>query len=130
MASLTPTSPLSPWSASLSGSSACSTRPFQPGDRVLLKEDTGSGGDVEAGAVRDNEEDEVAYSWSLFHVMFALATLYVMMTLTNWYSPSITTDITSFNNNSAAMWVKIISSWLAAAIYLWSMIAPAVLVDR
>jgi len=100
------------------------------GDRVLLKEDSGSGGDVEAGAVRDNEEDEVAYSWSLFHVMFALATLYVMMTLTNWYSPSITTDITSFNNNSAAMWVKIISSWLAAAIYLWSMIAPAVLVDR
>ena len=30
------------------------------GDRVLLKEDTGAtGGDVEAGAVRDNEEDEV-----------------------------------------------------------------------
>ena len=30
------------------------------GDRVLLKEDTGAtGGDVEAGAVRDNEEEEV-----------------------------------------------------------------------
>merc|ERR1719206_1400075 len=99
-------------------------------DMVLLSKDEGSGGDVEAGAARDNEESEVAYSWSLFHVMFALATLYVMMTLTNWYSPSITTDITSFNNNSAAMWVKIISSWLAAAIYLWSMIAPSVLVDR
>ena len=32
------------------------------GDRVLLKEDTGAtGGDVEAGAVRDNEEEEVLF---------------------------------------------------------------------
>lgn len=97
---------------------------------VLLREDGGAGGDVEAGPARDNEEDEVAYSWTFFHVMFALATLYVMMTLTNWYSPSATADITSFNSNSAAMWVKIISSWLAATIYLWSIIAPALFPDR
>merc|ERR1712212_1254097 len=92
------------------------------GDRVLLKEDTGAtGGDVEAGAVRDNEQDEVSYSWSLFHVMFALATLYVMMTLTNWYSPS--SDLTQFSSNSGAMWVKIISSWLCCALYVWTLIA-------
>ena len=36
------------------------------GDRVLLKEDTGSGGDVEAGAVRDNEEDEVLFDVNNF----------------------------------------------------------------
>ena len=41
--------------------------------------DDGSGG--------DSERDGVQYSWSLFHLMFALATLYVMMTLTNWYAP-------------------------------------------
>jgi len=99
-------------------------------DKVLLARDDGSGGDVEAGTVRDNEEDEVAYSWSLFHVMFGLATLYVMMTLTNWYSPTTSGDLSSYSSNSAAMWVKIISSWLAAAIYLWTLVAPAILVDR
>ncbi len=35
----------------------------------------------------DGEAEGVHYSWAMFHLMFALATLYVMMTLTNWYSP-------------------------------------------
>ena len=41
----------------------------------------------EDGPAGDTESDGVKYSWSLFHLMFALATLYVMMTLTNWYAP-------------------------------------------
>ena len=56
---------------------------------------------------------QVAYSWSLFHLMFALATLYVMMTLTNWYQPDTSGNIATYAANPAAMWVKIISSWLA-----------------
>ena len=32
-----------------------------------------------------DETDGVTYNWSLFHLMFALATLFVMMTLTNWF---------------------------------------------
>ena len=31
-----------------------------------------------------DEEYGVSYNWSLFHAMFALSTLYMMMTLTNW----------------------------------------------
>ena len=45
----------------------------------------------------DSEHDGVHYSWSMFHLMFALATLYVMMTLTNWYAPG--KDISIGNNN-------------------------------
>jgi len=114
--------------SSIATSTSSSSSKLTGTDKVLLKKDDGSGGDVEAGTVRDNEEDGVSYSWSLFHIMFALATLYMMMTLTNWYSPS--GDLSSFSSNSAAMWVKITSSWLAGAIYLWTLIAPAVLSDR
>ena len=60
------------------------------GGNNLLTQDNGAsggGGDAENGGqqVWDNEEDDVAYNWCLFHVMFALATLYAMMTLTNWF---------------------------------------------
>ena len=92
----------------------------------------GSFGDAEGGGqhVYDNEEDEVAYSWSLFHLMFALATLYVMMTLTNWYAPGHQLSIETISANMSAVWVKIISSWLCFGLYMWTLIAPMVLQDR
>lgn len=78
--------------------------------------------------VYDNEENGVAYSWSLFHGVFVAATLYIMMTLTNWYQPNST--LQELNQNAASMWVKIISSWLCAGLYGWSLLAPIVLKDR
>ncbi|KAF2881374.1 hypothetical protein ILUMI_24817 [Ignelater luminosus] len=86
------------------------------------------GGESGGKKVWDNEEDTVAYNWSFFHVMFALATLYVMMTLTNWYKPN--SSLKTLNANSASMWVKGISSWLCLALYGWTLIAPIVLHDR
>jgi len=84
----------------------------------------------EGPASGDNENDGVNYSWSLFHLMFALATLYVMMTLTNWYSPGKDVNIETISANMSAVWVKIISAWMCFTLYMWTLIAPVVLPDR
>ncbi|XP_018325873.1 probable serine incorporator isoform X2 [Agrilus planipennis] len=101
-------------------------------DKSVLVDNEGNehpnDGGESGGKVWDNEEDEVTYSWSFFHVMFALATLYVMMTLTNWYKPN--SSLNTLNANAASMWVKIISSWLGIALYAWSLLAPIILRDR
>lgn len=78
----------------------------------------------------DSEAEGVTYNWSLFHLMFALATLYIMMTLTNWYSPGADVTIETLSANMSAVWVKMVSSWLCCAIYVWTLIAPVVFPER
>ncbi|KAI8429971.1 hypothetical protein MSG28_000427, partial [Choristoneura fumiferana] len=100
-------------------------------DHILAKEGTQEGAGADGGEsgetkVFDNEGDAVAYPWTFFHVVFALATLYSMMTLTNWYNPSSQLS----KENIASMWIKITSSWLCIGIYIWTMIAPAIFPDR
>ncbi|CAG0923161.1 unnamed protein product [Notodromas monacha] len=100
---------------------------------VIIKDDGESGGLHQTGedagqSVWDNEEESVAYSWSFFHAMFALSTLYVMMTLTNWYSPN--SDLKTMSANWASVWVKIISAWLCLMLYGWSLVAPMIFPDR
>ncbi|XP_029977021.1 serine incorporator 2 [Salarias fasciatus] len=76
----------------------------------------------------DNEEEGVTYSYSFFHFSLLLASLYIMMTLTNWYKPN--SDYESMQTSMPAVWVKICSSWLGLALYLWTLVAPLVLPDR
>lgn len=101
-------------------------------DQILSKDIGDAGQDLESGNERrgtyDNEEEEVAYSWSFFHVMFALASLYVMMTLTSWNEPSA--SVADTHDNSSSMWVKMISSWLCSGLYIWTLVAPLILPDR
>lgn len=76
-----------------------------------------------------DEEEEVAYSYSFFHFIYFLASLYIMMMLTNWNSPQ-GSDLENFQRTSGSVWVKMISCWLGFALYLWTLLAPACFPDR
>uniref|UniRef100_A0AAR2LM68 Serine incorporator 2 n=1 Tax=Pygocentrus nattereri TaxID=42514 RepID=A0AAR2LM68_PYGNA len=101
----------------------------------LMQTEEGKGSQVESKMeedglrrVVDNEEDGVTYSYSFFHFHLFLASLYIMMTLTNWYKPDTTTQ--AMASTMPAVWVKICSSWLGLALYLWTLIAPVLLSNR
>lgn len=100
------------------------------GDSEVLIDDN-SDPDVEINGqrVRDDESTQVAYSYSFFHFTFTLASLYIMMMLTNWYSPE-GSDFTKLSSNWATVWVKVASAWVCFAIFIWTLIAPLIFPDR
>ncbi|GAA6226986.1 serine incorporator 1-like [Lates japonicus] len=99
----------------------------EEGQGLTAADEAATGEDGVRRAV-DNEEDGVTYSYSFFHFSLFLASLYIMMTLTNWYQPE--TNYDAMQTTMPAVWVKIGSSWLGLALYLWTLVAPLVLPDR
>ncbi|XP_006030895.1 serine incorporator 2 [Alligator sinensis] len=104
-------------------------------NKMMLTEEgpgaAGSGGaSLEDGVHRayDNEQDSVSYNYSFFHLCLVLASLYIMMTLTNWYRPD--EHFQTMSSPWTAVWVKISSSWAGLLLYLWTLVAPLVLPDR
>lgn len=101
-------------------------------DSVILDDASSHGPkDIEDGQPRravDNEKDGVQYSYSVFHLMMFLATLYIMMTLTNWQSPDV--EFQTVTSKWSPVWVKISSSWVCLILYLWTLVAPVFLTNR
>lgn len=92
-----------------------------------------SGGHSEEdGTPEDDETNEVAYSYTLFHIVFALASMYVAMLVTNWNSIATgdSGDFIIIGRSVTAMWVKAVSGWICYALYTWTLVAPLVLTNR
>jgi membrane protein YdbS with pleckstrin-like domain len=86
--------------------------------------------DLEASMLDGEEdaEDIPVYSneqaWA-FHLIMLTASLYLAMLLTDWG-----TFKSAGSAGEASMWVKIVAQWLTGGLFVWTLIAPAVLRDR
>lgn len=102
----------------------------------LMLEDGGASNDAD-GELND-ESDGCAYSYTFFHVVFATACMYIAMLLTSWDSIQSKTNEGTFEDDGPvqlghswqSVWAKVITSWLALLMYIWTLIAPIVLPDR
>ena len=81
----------------------------------------------------DDDDDEargpVKYSYSFFHLIFALAAMYTSMLLTGWGTRR-EDDTEAVGNDWTSVWVKFSSVWVAGALYAWCLVAPALFPDR
>jgi len=96
---------------------------------------TQQGMEERTDASNDDERQGTRYNYTIFHFIFALAACYVAMLLTDWQSlhhESTSADSMTMyiGTSKVSMWIRIISAWLCAALYGWSLLAPALLPER
>ncbi|KAL9275198.1 Serine incorporator 2-like protein [Drosera capensis] len=85
--------------------------------------------DMEAGKEKkETEARPVSYSYTFFHLIFALASMYAGMLLSGWTSSSESSDLIDVGWTS--VWVRICTEWVTAGLYVWSLLAPLLLPDR
>ncbi|KAF7316987.1 hypothetical protein HMN09_00433100 [Mycena chlorophos] len=83
---------------------------------------------------RDDERSGTRYNYSFFHVIFAIAAMYVAMLLNDWNvvsaKPQDHDNNIYIGRSEVAMWMRVVSSWICIVLYIWSLIAPVLLPDR
>ncbi|KAF9938162.1 hypothetical protein BGZ67_000425 [Mortierella alpina] len=99
---------------------------------ALDEDDAEDDDDTEYDA-RDDEKNGCQYNYTFFHLIFALAAMYIAMVLTNWntFAKDEGQDGMVYIGQSwAAVWVKVASSWICYGIYAFSLLAPIAFPDR
>lgn len=94
--------------------------------------------DETVGEERDDERSGTKYNYSWFHVIFIMAAMYVGGLLTDWKVVSTDPNVGAssplgagsaggeeqdvyIGRSEAAMWMRVVSSWICMIIYSWSL---------
>ncbi|CBI25248.3 hypothetical protein AAG906_019501 [Vitis piasezkii] len=76
-----------------------------------------------------HEAKPVTYSYTFFHIIFSLASMYSAMLLTGW-STSVGESGRLVDVGWPSVWVRIVTGWATAALYIWSLAAPILFPER
>ena len=72
----------------------------------------------------DEENIELEYNYSFFHFVMFLASLQLMMVVTNWHGPDELADLKKLVKNWATVWIQLSSSFLCVLFYIWATVTP------
>lgn len=95
---------------------------------ALLSDDEDE--DSAAKGPQDDERSNTQYSYSVFHIIFFLATCWVATLLTQGQDIQNDGEFASVGRTYWASWVKIVSAWICYSMYIWTLVAPIVLPER
>lgn len=95
-----------------------------------LDDDSDDEDSDDAKHANDDERNATQYNYSLFHLIFFLATCWVATLLTMSIDEKAEDDFVAVGRTYWVSWAKIISAWGCYGIYIWTLIAPVVLPDR
>lgn len=73
-----------------------------------------------------DERDGTVYSYSFFHFVFFLGSLYVMMTITNWFHYDNHKIEKLMDGSWSVFWVKMASCWVCLFLYLGTLLRPMI----
>jgi len=80
--------------------------------------------DVKGQDVIEDDYPRLSYRYWSFHMIYAAASMYLMMTLTNWFTPSDNLEESFKTGNETTFWIKAGTTAIIVVIYIGALMAP------
>ena len=89
-------------------------------------------GDSEAPATADGQDADLPYRPDFFSLVFCTGTAYAAMVFIAWDTSGLKPTPGEFTVDRGwlSFWVKAVAQWIAAGLYCWALVAPALLKER
>jgi hypothetical protein len=100
--------------------------PDDPSEAQEMRREARAAARLEERAIA--EFQPVTYNYSFFHLIFALASMYIAMLMTSWGTAAQEKD--RIDVGWTSVWVKVAAQLVTAALYCWSLLAPAMFPER